>query len=137
MISADQCLPLLTYLYTEGKIFTNHGDHFYVVQAYISQASLHDHMECGSFSLFKWDHISATLGCNQDYAFDPMELELQQVLKATFCGDYNLLTPLVQYNFTTGHVRGCQPRIYSKWLKSGGRPLQSLRKQLQLLMMTR
>ena len=31
MLSADQCLPLLTYLYTEGKIITNSLDHFYVV----------------------------------------------------------------------------------------------------------
>ena len=34
----------------------------------------------------------------------PLELELQQVWKATFRGDYNFLTPLVQYNFTTGHA---------------------------------
>lgn len=53
--------------------------------------------------MFKCDHVSTTLGFDQDYKFDPVELELQ-VMKASFRRDYNLLTPLVQYNFTTGHA---------------------------------
>lgn len=43
--------------------------------------------------LFKRDHVSATLGFDQDHKFDPVELELQRVMKASFRGDYNHLTP--------------------------------------------
>ena len=104
MILADQRLPLLAYLYTEGNIYTNHVDHFYILQVYIGHQSLHDRVECGDLCLFKRDHVSPTLGFDQSYKFDAKELELQQVLKASFCGDYNLLSPLHLYNFSTGHA---------------------------------